>query len=483
MPYLDSSLAAELLLDVIEHCVEEPVTSDDYKIINSIKETVIEKLLCVPYEVDSMLEKQLKPLSRPAKYKSLSIDNPDELDMLSAHEKSKDTEAVDSAQNDATEEGESVKVLDNVQNVDQLGISTENNQDIDPDVPNVDTGTDKETASTDILVDNARTDTNMNLGKSDLTYNRQFWNKFLCENSTVFETLLLFTERYVRTIGTDTDHLSFLAQLGVLGYIKINEFMKNTVSETMLSSDKNIEIPFYWLINNLFYENCQATGNPNSSFEINPIYIVDQTIAGELCKQIHAENWIQCLHTILKCTIGGLTDVHQDSKLTDGIANQTVSENSGSDKSSHKSDYIESYLHIVSGLCLGRDVLFRMMEGCLTIIGDTASSDVVISLNECQDMVKQLKDMTLYKTADEKPLTDKTKPGELVENVNDKGDPLVRNGTELGCLCSENEGKSVMFGVSWKSDVSLEALCWRIKYRLPYFQGENLHVLRTLSSQ
>ena len=469
------------------------MTSDDYKIFTSIRETVIEKLLCVPYEVDSMLEKQLKPLSRPAKYKPLSIDNPDELDMLSAHEKRKVSEAVDSAQNDATEEGESVKVLDNVQDVDESRNNAEqfadDNQDLDTDGPNIDASTDKELAkeveSADIVVNNTRADKSMNLGKSDLMYNRQFWNKFLCENSTVFETLLLFTERYVRNIDTDTDHLSFLAQLGVLGFIKINEFMKNIpVSETMLSSDKNIEIPFYWLINNLFYENCQETGNPNSAFEINPIYIVDQTIAGELCKQVSAENLIQCLHSVLKCTIGGLNVVHQDSKLTDEKkVNQTGSENSSSNKSSRESDYIEpSYLHIGSGLCLHRDVLFRMMDGCLTIIGDIASSDVVISLNECQDMVKQLKDMTLYKTADEKPPTDKTKPGELGENVNDKGDPLVRNGTELGCLCSENEGKSVMFGVSWKSDVSLEALCWRIKYRLPYFQGENLHVLRTLSS-
>ena len=493
MPYLDPSLATQLLLDVIEHCIEEPVTSSDYLVINSIRKTVIEKLLCVPYEVDSLLEKQLKPLSGPEKCIPLARDDPDEFDVLSAHEKGKVSETVDSVQKDEVENEESVKVSDAVQEIDQSEISTEqttdSHQDTEMDMAKVDTCTDKEIESNEKVKDVDRPNKSMISGKSDLTYDRQFWNKFLCENPTVLETLLLFTEKHVKSIETDTDHLRFLAQLGLLGLIKINESLRSIpVAETLFPLGQNNEIPFCWLIYNLVLKNCQENGRTTSLPEVNPAYIVDQSIADELSKQISAENWITCVHTVLKTTINrfqsdkpGSEEKVTDINFTNDIADhlrQTVSDHSNNNKSSYSIDNIESYAHIVSGLCLHKDVLCRMIEGCLTDIENNASSDEDLPLNDCQVVLRQLQNTkAAYKAVDAEPDSDKVEPEEQVEFGKYQADSLesrVRNSADLGALSSESEEKTLMFGDSWKSDVSLEALCWRIRYRLPYCQGEKV---------
>ena len=492
LPYLDSSLASQLLLDVIEHCIEEPMTSGDYLIIDSIRERVIEKLLCVPYEIDSLLEKQLKPLSRTDKYIPLSRDDPDEFDVLSAHERSKVSETVDSIQKEEIENEESVKISDVVQDCNQSEVSTEqaadSNQNTETEAK-IDTCTDKEIESNEKVIHDNRTNENKPFGKSDLTYDRQFWNKFLWENATILETLLLFTEKHVKNIETDTDPLHFLAQLGLLGLIKINESLRSIpVAETLFPLGQNNEIPFRWLIYNLVLKNCQENGRTTSLPEVNPAYIVDQSIADELSKQTSVENWVTCVHTVLKTTINrfqsdkpGSEEKVMDINFTNDIADhlsQTVSDHSNNNKSSYSIDNIESNAHIVSGLCLHKDVLCRMIEGCLTDIENNASSDEDLPLNDCQVILRQLQNTkAAYKAVDAEPDSDKVEPEEQVEFGKYQADSLesrVRNSADLGALSSESEEKTLMFGDSWKSDVSLEALCWRIRYRLPYCQGEKV---------
>ena len=48
--------------------MQEPVSAGDFKMVNYIRETLLTKVISVPFEEDLSLEKQLIPLSKPDRY-------------------------------------------------------------------------------------------------------------------------------------------------------------------------------------------------------------------------------------------------------------------------------------------------------------------------------------------------------------------------------------------------------------------------------
>ena len=485
----------QLLLDLIEHCIEEPMTAGDYKIISRIRETVIEKLLSVPYEVDSLLEKQMKPLSRPDKYIMLSSDNPDDFDILSVHERRKVSETVDFVEQDKTKDIECDKQSDAIQEtVEDKSETKVSKQDAETDGAKADTCGDLEIESTGKTADDKATDKGLSFETSDLMYDRQFWNKFLCQNPIVLETLLLFTERQIENVETVTDHLHCLAHLGLFGFIKIDRSGRSNpiaAAKVPFSSGQENRIPFCWLIYNLFHKECQSGdfGRAETLPELSPIYIVDQSMADELINKISTKSWVKCVHTVLKSARDRFQRVERGSefKLDDSNFTSDVADLSGFTESDHildnkasdDTDNMDSYTHVVSGLYLHKDVLCRMINGCLTEVEKNGYADTDLLLKDCQDMLSQLQNTNIrYKTGGEEP-DDRLEPREHIELGKCQTDAMeshVKNTIEIDSLPEESGEKTVKFGESWKLDASIEALCWRIKYRLPYCQGEkNYH--------
>ena len=449
--------------------MQEPVIEGDCKIMNIIRETILGKLLSVPFELDTLLEKQLKPLSKQERFIQLPTENIDEFVNVDLQESANDSEtvrqevkpqAIDPVFDTSALTEELMKKDDFVSLGDTLGNKDDNSK---TSVDNV-SSQQSNKEDTDYL---QGSDKGSKLEDSHLIDDKLLWNQFLCENSSCLTDCLAFTEDQLAKSGSVIDHVQYLAQLAVVGFLKT---MKTTTD------------PHYkWFLFNLYYPESTFFTDPLS--EMIPVYVINMPIADQLKTQITMEKWLNCVHKVLETKTQPVDSI----VLSDDIAKSDLhSEEVNKVSAGLTGDGVDiinkDSVQVAAGLCLRADVLKRMIQGCLNKLEKDSENDISKQLKQCQDMVTTLLQTERLKLNSELVLdSEKAPQEEIIIEEAESAELCVKEAacTEMNSSAdfkdadndSDKHILSVKYGDTCWSDVTLEALCWRIQHRLPYSQG------------
>ena len=406
-------------------------------------------LLSVPFEFDSVMEKQLKPLSKPDKCIPLPKENLDDCDIDDGKET---VSALNVAGNDTAE-------MPAVNHDEQLSVSHDQKKDnlVTDDVLNDNSGVDQ---SGDTTLTEQSTSTLDGADKISMPAdgqkadNKLFWSNFLNKNSSFLAELLDSIESQMEKNETSFGYLQCLAQLGLIGFIKTENTRTGFLDR--------------WLVFSMFPESDQLQANSSAEtvLELRPVYIMSNLIADQVDSQISIDRWLCCVHKVLRKGNEIFQGVRENlqsclSKTSESHSERPAEPHDsevGSLFSDNDCDITKDFLHIVSGLCVQKDVFHRMMQGCLDEVEAAVTSGTSKLISECKDMM-----VTLLKNGGLKG-TNKALGDTKIDRADREG--------ELGFKPEMTDTvMSVKYGDMWKSDVTLEALCWRIKYRLPLCQG------------
>ena len=442
-------MSQQLLEDLIKDSIQDPITFGDIKVMNSLRDTLMSNLLSVPFALDSVMEKQLKPLSKPDKCIPLPKENLDDYDI----------DDVKDTVNASNVSGEDTAEIQAVNQDEQLHVPQDQKKDnlVTDDALNDNSGVDQ---SGDTTHTEQSTSTLDGADKSSMPGNGQkaddklFWSNFLNKNSSFLAELLDSIESQMEKNETSFGYLQCLTQLGLIGFIKT----------------ENTKTGFWdrWLVLNMFPESDQLQANSSAEtvLELRPVYIMSNLIADQMDSQISIDRWLGCVHKVLQKGNEIFQGVRENlqsymSKTSESHSDRPAEPHNsevGSLFSDNDCDITKDFLHIVSGLCVPKDVFHRMMQGCLDEVEAAVTSGTSKLISECKDMM-----VTLFKNWGLKGIN-KAMGDTKIDRADSEG--------ELGFKHKMTDTvMSVKYGNMWKSDVTLEALCWRIKYRLPLCQG------------
>ena len=445
LSYLAPSVSVSLLQDLIQHCMQEPVSAGDCEIVNYIRETLLTKVISVPFEEDISLEKQLIPLSKPDRYIPPTKEN---------------IEDVESTHYSKTEQSEMFKTTATINRHSVL--TEEEKKEMLEDTEMIDykqTETDgSETNTTNISVQLSAEEPIGNLqglketkksGDLNLNDDKLLWSQLLSENPSYLVDLLTFTDSHLNKDDSDFDYMKYLAQLALIGFIKI----------VKTPTDSR----YKWLLFNIYRGHSDLMSD--SLLEMVPVYVLNIPLADQINNQIDTEQWLTSIYKLLKFI------QHKDSTgQSVGVAgNQTDS--TVVNVISKGDDTVQ----IVAGVCVKKVVLNRMIQGCLTDLEGDGKQDKRSNLEECREMIETISIIDSETNVSKQIETERgLKTSEMDEESCIKEDTCLEvvTVTEGDNYKSSCKFKGVKYGDSCWSDVTLEALCWRIQQRLPYCQGK-----------
>ena len=286
----------------------------------------------------------------------------------------------------------------------------------------------------------------------NLNDDKLLWSQHLSENPSCLVDLLTFTVSHLNKDDCDFDYMKYLAQLALIGFIK-------TVKTPTDSRYK-------WLLFNIY--RCHTDPGldlmSDSLLEMVPVYVLNIPLADQINNQIDTEQWLTSFYKLLEFI------QHKDS------TGQTVG-NAGNQTDStvvNESSVGDDTVQIVAGICVKKVVLNRMIQGCLTELEKGVKQDKRSNLEECREMIETISITDSEANTRKQIETERgMKTSEMDEESCIKEDSCLEvvTVTEGDNYESSCKIKGVKYGDSCWSDVTLEALCWRIQQRLPYCQG------------
>ena len=429
--------------------MQEPVSAGDCEMVNYVRETLLTKVISVPFEVDLSLEKQLMPLSKPDRYIPLTKENME--DVESTHyskteqpEMFKSTATIN--RHSVLTEEEKKEMLKDAEIIDYKPTETDGSE-TNTTYVSVQLSAEGPIGNLQGLKETKKSE-ELNLNDDKL-----LWSQFLSENPSCLVDLLTFTESHLNKDNSDFDYMKYLAQLALIGFIKIVKTPTDSC--------------YKWFLFNIY--RCHSGPGldlmSDSLLEIGPVYVLNIPLADQINNQIDTEQWLTSIYKLLEHI------QHNDStgRSVSDAGNQTdstvVKEISEGDDT----------VQIVASICVKKVVLNRMIQGCLTELEKDVKQDKRSNLEECREMIETIS-ITDSETNIRKQIETERgmKTSEMDEESCIKEDTclevvIVTEGDNYESSCKI---KGVKYGDSCWSDVTLEALCWRIQQRLPYCQGK-----------
>ena len=416
--------------------------------VNYIRETLLTKVISVPFEEDLSLEKQFKPLSKPDRYIPPTKENMEDVESIhylktEQSEMFKTTATIN--RHSVLTEEEKTEMLEDAEIIDYKQTETDGSETNTTNV-SVQLSVEEPIGNLQGLKETKKSE-DLNLNDDKL-----LWSQLLSENPSCLVDLLTFTESHLNKDDSDFDYMKYLAQLALIGFIKI--------VKTPTDSRYN------WIIFNIY--RCHTDPGldlmSDSLLEMVPVYVLNIPLADQINNQIDTEQWLTSIYKLLEFI------QHKDSacQTVGDAGNQTdstvVNEISNSDNT----------VQIIAGISVKKVLLLRMIQGCLTELEKDVKQDKRSNLEECREMIE-----TISITDSETDIRNQIETERGMKTSEMDEESCIKEDSCLEVVTvAEGDGydssckiKGVKYGDSCWSDVTLGALCWRIQQRLPYCQG------------